>query len=169
MLKLRSEVLPKKFSLFLGDFFFLSSKAIPSIFEVHRNACGEAVRGRPVINMTATVTVSPSQLDERDLTVMSVASRNSDVIFEVEAEAKRRSLGLNSRVYFEGADPDHILSNQRLSMNYKTDEREACYPPIQAILRDDFSDIYRPIPLRVTFSLQKRNQSYPHQGKPFPI
>ncbi|XP_071812883.1 integrin alpha-6-like isoform X3 [Apostichopus japonicus] len=146
------------------------------------------LRGRPVINMTATVTVSPSQLDRERLDcnvggeqklcftitvcaqyfTASKFDEQLDVIFEVEAEAKRRSLGLNSRVYFEGADPDHILSNQRLSMNYKTDEREACYPPIQAILRDDFSDIYRPIPLRVTFSLPEEEPELPPPGEAIP-
>lgn len=144
------------------------------------------LRGRPVINMTATVTVLPTQLDTgssdcgpgcRTNFTIEVCARyftdadfneELEVLFEIEAETKRRSLGLNSRVYFDGADPDHILSNQSLLMAYKSDERLVCADPIPAFLREGFTDIYRSIPLRVTFSLPAKETSVPSPGEVLP-
>lgn len=151
---------------------------------------GSAVllRGRPVINMTANITVSPNHLDPDspncdvdgeqklcfNIVICAQYSSSSafdellEVRYDIEAETQRLSLGLNSRVYFQGADPSHILPDQRLTLHYKSDERMKCSDPVQAILIDDFSDIYRSIPLRVTFSLPNEEPQIPPPGEPLP-
>ncbi|XP_072179078.1 integrin alpha-7-like [Diadema setosum] len=89
------------------------------------------------------------------------------VEYDVEAELVRRDLGLNSRVVFEESSSARLM-DQTLILPPQLSEDVECSPPISVIVKNGFQDIFRPIPLKVTYRIQEMTPVLPEPGDPLP-
>ncbi|XP_030846528.1 integrin alpha-6 isoform X2 [Strongylocentrotus purpuratus] len=143
------------------------------------------LRGRPVINIEAQLTLSVTELDPNTtnceysgkdslcftvqlcMSYYCLAPAFNDPItinFDIEAEGVRRSKVLNSRVVFEESGI-YSLTKQTLVI---TNDDEACTPEYNVILKAGFTDIFRPIPINLTYYIPEVEAVMPQPGDPLP-
>ncbi|XP_041478553.1 integrin alpha-6-like isoform X2 [Lytechinus variegatus] len=143
------------------------------------------LRGRPVINIEASLTLSMTEIDpnstncvysNRDsicfqvelcMSYYCLAPEFNDPItinFDIEAEGLRRSKVLNSRVVFEDSGI-HSLTKQTLVI---TNDDEACTPNYNVVLKPGYTDIFRPIPINLTYYIPEEEANMPQPGEPLP-
>ncbi|XP_072029637.1 integrin alpha-6-like isoform X2 [Amphiura filiformis] len=146
-----------------------------------------AFRSRAIVSINASLTVSVDTLDpnrtnceyEGDEATcfyiqasMQYRSESDfdkplDVLFSIEAEEERRSLGLTSRVIFEDTG-SYSLLNQKMTLRPASQERPKLSKNYRVIIRHGFKDIYRPIPMRLSFELDEKEVVMPNPGEPLP-
>ncbi|XP_072167431.1 integrin alpha-6-like [Diadema setosum] len=146
------------------------------------------LRAKPVILIEEENDISPNELDPHNpnceysgkpahcftLEICMRYYSNSDALndeitleYDVEAELARLDLDLSSRVKFEENGSDKLM-NQTLVLPPQLEDTLNCSDEIRVVVESGFQDIFRPIPLKVTYRIQGSTPVLPEPGDPLP-